>query len=422
MFKSYKKLLIILLSSLFLVVHSGFLGIAEALADPITARNSNLSTVILVSDLALLNDVGQLFDNMNIASPNMIKSSQTFIQEQIQHGSELSQKVTDLTKKQLENAGRLSTEAKSLLNQINVSQIITNASGSIEGNVALSKQAMQDLSNFVGSGQFIETTKNVLEQQNIAKDRVIQETAQLLSAKAELGKQILANTQTTLGNTLISSNQILKDAAKISGDKLLYSQQLVQDFGNNLQTIDFADISNKTNSFIANINIPVNQLVLDSISFAGEQVLGKNKQLRKDMKVFLQSTPETMCQAYLDSSQGVDSSSWMAIQEGAGATWVLLQSITTASAAGAGALSGYAGMASTVSQLGLGGLTQLIAGWLGSSASGAAATAVVTSAVGGPAVMGLLLVGGTGAVAYGGYQVSKIVTGKLQEWAKANCK
>ena len=238
MFKSYKKLLIILLSSLFLVVHSGFLGIAEALADPITARNSNLSTVILVSDLALLNDVGQLFDNMNIASPNMIKSSQTFIQEQIQHGSELSQKVTDLTKKQLENAGRLSTEAKSLLNQINVSQIITNASGSIEGNVALSKQAMQDLSNFVGSGQFIETTKNVLEQQNIAKDRVIQETAQLLSAKAELGKQILANTQTTLGNTLISSNQILKDAAKISGDKLLYSQQLVQDFGNNLQTID----------------------------------------------------------------------------------------------------------------------------------------------------------------------------------------
>lgn len=422
MFKSYKKLLIILLSSLFLVVHSGFLGIAEALADPITARNSNLSTVILVSDLALLNDVGQLFDNMNIASPNMIKSSQTFIQEQIQHGSELSQKVTDLTKKQLENAGRLSTEAKSLLNQINVSQIITNASGSIEGNVALSKQAMQDLSNFVGSGQFIETTKNVLEQQNIAKDRVIQETAQLLSAKAELGKQILANTQTTLGNTLISSNQILKDAAKISGDKLLYSQQLVQDFGNNLQTIDFADISNKTNSFIANINIPVNQLVLDSISFAGEQVLGKNKQLRKDMKVFLQSTPETMCQAYLDSAQGVDSSSWMAIQEGAGATWVLLQSITTASAAGAGALSGYAGMASTVSQLGLGGLTQLIAGWLGSSASGAAATAVVTSAVGGPAVMGLLLVGGTGAVAYGGYQVSKIVTGKLQEWAKANCK
>lgn len=422
MFKSYKKLLIILLSSLFLVVHSGFLGIAEAIADPITARNSNLSTVILVSDLALLNDVGQLFDNMNIASPNMIKSSQTFIQEQIQHGSELSEKVTDLTKKQLENAGRLSTEAKSLLNQINVSQIITNVSGSIEGNVALSKQAMQDLSNFVGSGQFIETTKNVLEQQNIAKDRVIQETAQLLRVKAELGKNILQNTQTKFGDTLISSKQILEDAKKVTGDQLNYGKLLVQDFGKNPKAIDSVDISTKTDSFIENINTPTNQLVVDSISFAGEQVIANNKQLPKDMKFFLESTPETMCRAYRDMSQGLDNATWMTLQKGAGATFVLIQSVTTASLAGAGSLSGYAGIASAVSQLGLGGLTQLVAGWLGSNVTGAAATAVVTSAVGGPLVMAALLVGGTGAVAYGSYLASQLVAGQLEDWAKANCK
>ncbi|HAO11574.1 MAG TPA: hypothetical protein DCQ51_10490 [Planktothrix sp. UBA8407] len=422
MFKSCRKLLVILISSLFLLIHSGFLETAKALADPITLINANSPAVILASDPTLLSNIGQVFEDTKTGSFNLIKGSQSFIGEQLQHGSELSQKVNELTRKQLEIGSRLSAEAKSLLNQINLSQIITDISGSIEGDVALSKQAMQDLSNFVGSSQFVETTKNVLEQQNIAKDQILEETAQLLYAKAELGKQILANTQTTLGNTLISSNQILKDASRVSGDQLQYGQRLVQDFGNNLQAIDYADISNKTKLFMTNINIPVNQLVLDSISFAGQQVLGRNKQLRKDMKVFLESTPETMCQAYLDSSQGFDSSSWMALQEGASATWVLLQSVTTASAAGAGALSGYAGMASTVSQLGLGGLTQLIAGWLGSSASGAAATAVVTSAVGGPAVMGFLLVGGTGAVAYGGYQVSKIVTGKLQEWAIANCK
>lgn len=423
MFKFCRKQLVILISSLFLLIHSGFIETATALANPITPINANSPAVILASDPTLLSNMGQVFEDTKKGSFNLIKGSQGFIGEQLQHGSELSQKVNELTRKQLEIGSHLSAEAKSLLNQINLSQIITDVSGAIEGDVALSKQAMQDLSNFVGSSQFVETTKNVLEQQNIAKDQVLEETAQLLYAKAELGKQILANTQTTLGNTFISSNQILKDASKVSGDQLKYGQQLVQDFGNNLQAIDYADISNKTNSFLANINIPVNQLVLDSISFAGEQVLGKNKQLRKDMKVFLQSTPETMCQSYLDKVQGGDSSSWTAIEKGADATVVILRSVTSASAAGAGALSGYAGIASTVSQLGLGGLTQLIAGWLGSSASGAAATAVVTSAVGGPAVMGFLLVGGTGAAVYGGYQIGKIVIGNyLQEWAIANCK
>lgn len=71
---------------------------------------------------------------------------------------------------------------------------------------------------------------------------------------------------------------------------------------------------------------------------------------------------------------------------------------------GAGSLAGYAGMASAVSKLGLGGVTSAVAGAMGSSASGAAATAVVTSAVGGPLVMGGIIVGGTVLTGYGFYK------------------
>lgn len=69
-------------------------------------------------------------------------------------------------------------------------------------------------------------------------------------------------------------------------------------------------------------------------------------------------------------------------QAGMAAT-TLASASAGAYAAGAGALTGYAGMASTVSSLGLGSITTTAAGMLGSSASGAAATAVVTSALGG---------------------------------------
>ncbi|CAD5953204.1 hypothetical protein PCC9214_02690 [Planktothrix tepida] len=412
MFQSSKKLLAILISSLFIIVHSGFIGTAGALANRLTVTNANSPTVILVSDFAMLNDVGQLIEKTKVGSLNKIKGSQAFLDEQVQH----------LMEKEAEMADHLSAEAKALLSRANISQIISNIGTSIEENLTLSKKSMQDLSDFVASSQFIEASKNVLEQQNIAKDRVLEETNQLLKAKAELGLQILKNTQTTMGDTLISSKQILEDASKVTGDKLQYSQMLVQDFGNNIKTMNFSDISAKTQSLVDNINIPVNQLILDSISFAGEQLLGGNKQLQKDMKIFMESTPETMCQAYLDMSQGVDSLPWKTIQKGGSATFTLFRSITAASAAGAGALSGYAGIASTVSQLGLGGLTQLVAGWLGSSATGAAATAVVTSAVGGPLVMGTLLVGGTGAFAYGSYRFGQLIAGQLDDWAKTNCK
>lgn len=89
---------------------------------------------------------------------------------------------------------------------------------------------------------------------------------------------------------------------------------------------------------------------------------------------------------------------------GAFTAGVIAKSAYCASAAGAGALTGYAGIAGAVSSLGLGGVTTAIAGAMGSSATGAAATAVVTSAVGGPVVMGAILVGGTAAASYGIYK------------------
>jgi hypothetical protein len=85
-------------------------------------------------------------------------------------------------------------------------------------------------------------------------------------------------------------------------------------------------------------------------------------------------------------------------------------------------LSGYAGIASMVSHAGLGGLTSTIAGLLGSNVSGAAATAVVTSTVGGPVVMSGLIVAGLGATAIGSEQLAKIVANKLGDWAESSCK
>ena len=76
----------------------------------------------------------------------------------------------------------------------------------------------------------------------------------------------------------------------------------------------------------------------------------------------------------------------------------------SAAAAGAGSLAGYAGAASAVSSLGLGGVTTAVAGAMGSSATGAAATTLVVSAVGGPVIFAGLLAGGTAAAAYGVYK------------------
>lgn len=161
-----------------------------------------------------------------------------------------------------------------------------------------------------------------------------------------------------------------------------------------------------------------------ALAFNPIQTLDKllsNKQLIRDAKRFLEMTPETFCGAYLDSLAGADSAAWRVVEEGAAAATTVTGAISSASAAGAGALSGYAGIASAVSQLGLGGLTSAAAGMMGSSASGAAATAVVTSAVGGPVVMGALIVGGAGITALGTYEAGKFAVGKLGDFAANYC-
>ncbi len=108
---------------------------------------------------------------------------------------------------------------------------------------------------------------------------------------------------------------------------------------------------------------------------------------------------------FVDAQQGVDRSANKSLKAGAGAAITVGTAVGSAAAAGAGSLAGYAGMASAVSSLGLGGATTAIAGAMGSSVSGAAATAVVTAAVGGPVVMGAILVSGAGATAYGVYKL-----------------
>jgi hypothetical protein len=146
-----------------------------------------------------------------------------------------------------------------------------------------------------------------------------------------------------------------------------------------------------------------------------------NKQLIKDAQRLLNTTPETFCTAYFDMLDGVDSSTWRTFEQGLTSTYIIVQSIISAASAGAGSLASYAGIASAVSQLGLGGLTTAIAGMMGSHAAGAAATALVTSTVGGPLVMSGLLVGGTSAAAFGTYEVGKFAVQQLGNFAKNYC-
>lgn len=117
---------------------------------------------------------------------------------------------------------------------------------------------------------------------------------------------------------------------------------------------------------------------------------------------------------FVDAQQGIDNSFDKALQSSAGAAIGIGTSVASAALAGAGSLTGYAGMASAVSSLGLGGVTTAIAGAMGSSVTGAAATAVVTAAVGGPLAMGAILVGGTGAAAYGVYQLGSWLSKQME--------
>ncbi|WP_157462218.1 hypothetical protein [Crinalium epipsammum] len=153
----------------------------------------------------------------------------------------------------------------------------------------------------------------------------------------------------------------------------------------------------------------------------GKIIGNTNKTVVVHAQNYLDTTPAQLCSIYSDHVNGIDNSQWNSLQKGAASTFTILQAVNSASVAGAGALSGYAGIASAISQLGLGGLTTSVAGLLGSSATGAAATAVVTSFVGGPLVMTALLVGGTGAVTWGGYKTMEFTAQKFDGFVKEFC-
>jgi hypothetical protein len=107
---------------------------------------------------------------------------------------------------------------------------------------------------------------------------------------------------------------------------------------------------------------------------------------------------------YKDAKENKDEGTNKAINQGVYTATTVTAGVSAAAINGAGSLAGYAGVSSAVSSLGLGGVTTSIAGAMGSSASGAAATAVVTSVVGGPLVMGAILVAGTAGATYGLYK------------------
>jgi hypothetical protein len=145
-----------------------------------------------------------------------------------------------------------------------------------------------------------------------------------------------------------------------------------------------------------------------------------SKQMVSDAKQFLEATPQKVCHAYFDKLDGSDAK-WAAIADGVGSTIMITEAVKAASTAGAGSLTEYAGVAAVISKLGLGSFTKIIAGMMGKSVVGAAATSVVTAAVGGPIVMGTLLVGGTVSTAYGIYELGNFTVEKLGNWAEKYC-
>lgn len=263
------------------------------------------------------------------------------------------------------------------------------------------------------------------------------EIKHFISEGVNSSRNVMDSSRDFFKKNLPTREQMLQDL-----DKILEKQQVVQDFvssqKNNLQShLSKEQLAADLQGLVADASKygdglqKITKKALQSkygesykvMSLILQNITSKalNSKARNQAKFFLDATPEKICKAYQDMNAGIDGSSWSAIEEGAGTTVLLFQTITSASAAGAGNLAGYAGIASAVSQLGLGGLTTTLASVLGSSATGAAATAVVTSAVGGPLVMAGLLAGGTVATTYGSYKLSVFVAEKLGEWAAATC-
>lgn len=157
----------------------------------------------------------------------------------------------------------------------------------------------------------------------------------------------------------------------------------------------------------------------ESIKLLGN--LLTDKKLVASAKNFSNITADKFCRAYSDSVQGIDQSKWNMLSKGADATWKIAGTIHSASIAGAGPLAGYAGLASAVSQLGLGNIMTTVAGLMGSNVAGAAATSVVTASVGGPVVMGAMIAGGLALTEYGVYELAQFSATEFSEWADAYC-
>lgn len=267
----------------------------------------------------------------------------------------------------------------------NQSEIQSIIEGGIKSSSQYVSQSTQDFlqKHLPSQEQILNGVNDALAQTDVAKKLISDKTSSISSGV--FTKKITNDLSQLVSNTSSYGKEIQKIATKTLPGKLGESQKLLM-------------------------------LVFKTI--ASQKLDSKT---RDRIKQFLNASPTMICQAYIDSKNGIDDSHWNAIVEGGGTTFTLYQTITSAAAAGAGSLSGYAGIASAVSSLGLGGLTTTLASALGSSATGAAATAVVTSAVGGPVVMAGLLVGGTAATVYGSSKLAIFISEKLGEWAETTC-
>jgi len=115
----------------------------------------------------------------------------------------------------------------------------------------------------------------------------------------------------------------------------------------------------------------------------------------------------------LDGVEGKDSSVEVAGNQATSAAVVIGGAVLSASASGAGALAGYAGLASAVSTLGGGAATTALASAAGITAAsgappvGAAATTALVSAVGGPVIAAGVVVASVGCVGFGLYSATR---------------
>jgi hypothetical protein len=221
-------------------------------------------------------------------------------------------------------------------------------------------------------------------------------------AQTDVAKKLISDTTSNISASL-SPKKLADDLGKLVSN--------TSGYGKEIQKI-------ATKTLPGKLGESQKLLMLVFKTITSQKLDAKN---RERARAFLEASPDMICQAYINSKNGVDDSHWNAIVEGGGTTFTLYQTITSAAAAGAGNLTGYAGIASAISNLGLGGLTTTLASALGSSATGAAATAVVTSAVGGPAVMAGLLIGGTVVTTYGSSKLAFFIADKLGEWAETTC-